>query len=287
MNLSKDLDTSPRELRFDFHGMSFSAQQWGDPEGMPVLALHGWLDNSATFSRLAPLLEGINLVALDMAGHGLSDHRLGVVPYNIWEDVGELFGIANQLGWDQFSLLGHSRGAIMSMLAAGTFPERIIKAALLDGLFPHALTPDQAPQQLAKSIVENQKARQLRVYSSVESMIDARQKGYFKLSRAAAQALTNRGVKSVDGGFTWSSDPHLMAASAVKLSEEQLQAFYGRSEAELLLVLADNESLADHQARVAFAKDLRIELVKGTHHFHLEDEAEILAPLLNDFFDNN
>ncbi|MGH8027673.1 MAG: alpha/beta fold hydrolase, partial [Pseudoxanthomonas sp.] len=35
-----------------------------------VLALHGWLDNAASFLPLAAYLPGVDLVMLDLPGHG-------------------------------------------------------------------------------------------------------------------------------------------------------------------------------------------------------------------------
>ena len=55
-----------------------------------VLCLHGWLDNAASFNRLAPLLldahsvssdeeqeqyQPMEILALDFPGHGLSGHK--------------------------------------------------------------------------------------------------------------------------------------------------------------------------------------------------------------------
>lgn len=133
----------PVELRFEINGMTFAAQEWGDPDGIPVLALHGWLDNSNSFHRLAPLLDGVRLVAIDKAGHGESDHRSGFTPYGIWEDVAEVYSIAQQLGWDKFSLLGHSRGGVISCLVAGTFPEQVESVFLLDSIVPEPLEEEK------------------------------------------------------------------------------------------------------------------------------------------------
>ena len=43
--------------------------RWGRPGNTPILALHGWLDNAASFSRLAPLLLDVDVVAIDLPGH--------------------------------------------------------------------------------------------------------------------------------------------------------------------------------------------------------------------------
>lgn len=65
----------PVELRITTSLGELSALQWGQPDAPPLLALHGWLDNAASFARLAPLLaKHRRAIALDMPGHGHSAH---------------------------------------------------------------------------------------------------------------------------------------------------------------------------------------------------------------------
>jgi len=44
--------------------------RWGRSGDASILALHGWLDNAASFARLAPLLMDADVVAIDLPGHG-------------------------------------------------------------------------------------------------------------------------------------------------------------------------------------------------------------------------
>ena len=58
------------EIQLDTRQGRLAALGWRQA-GLPrVLALHGWLDNAASFAPLAPLLHGLDLVALDLPGHG-------------------------------------------------------------------------------------------------------------------------------------------------------------------------------------------------------------------------
>lgn len=273
----------PAPLNIHAQGMTFAAQAWGDPANPPVLALHGWLDNSASFYRLAPLLSNHYVVALDTAGHGLSDHRRHQEPYNIWQDVGEVFAIADELGWERFALLGHSRGAIISTLCAGTFPERITHLGLLDGFMPQPVPPEKAPEQLAKSIVENRRIKTHSTYKERKHMVRARMIGLWALSSDAASALVERGIKEVEGGYCWRSDPRLSTASALKLTAEQVEAFVNRVQAPARLLLAEEGLLTRFADVLSVPDSWSIERLEGNHHFHMEEQAEEIAGILNRF----
>ncbi len=69
------MSAAVEEVRLSLPHIELAAHLFGPEDGLPVIALHGWLDNANSFVRLAPKLKGLRIVALDMAGHGHSGHR--------------------------------------------------------------------------------------------------------------------------------------------------------------------------------------------------------------------
>ena len=69
-------------------GVTLAGQRWraagsefngSDDQSSRLLCLHGWMDNCRTFYQLAPAIvqaqPNVDLVALDLPGHGLSSHK--------------------------------------------------------------------------------------------------------------------------------------------------------------------------------------------------------------------
>ena len=102
--------------------------------GSPIIALHGWLDNAASF---LPLYEQSSysrpFYALEMPGHGLSDHRPSSTTYHLLENVVDVLAFIDEIAPKQtVSLIGHSLGGIVCSLLAAAAPERFDRLVLLD-----------------------------------------------------------------------------------------------------------------------------------------------------------
>ena len=119
---------SSTEQTFNVLGANFAAKHWHNSRGYPTFALHGWLDNANTFDLLAPSLAELDILALDFAGHGRSDHRPQGIHYHSLFDIQDILAIADQLGWATFRLIGHSMGAAVARAA---LPTPILVAVLL------------------------------------------------------------------------------------------------------------------------------------------------------------
>ncbi len=275
------------EHRFDNHGISLAAVEWGDPEGLPVIALHGWLDNAASFAPLAARLEGVRLIALDLAGHGVSDHRSLDNTYNIWQDVADVYTVVEQLGLSSFALLGHSRGAMIATLTAGTYPERVSQLGLIDSFVPQAIDEADVPTQLALSIADKHQrlCREPRIYATHDEAIASRtSRGETPLSQASAELIAERGLRREGQGYRWRADEKLKVASEVKLTPAIVQAFVERITCPSLLLLSDPLRVERFYGMEQHAPQLVIETIEGTHHFHMEETVVATAQRLNRFY---
>ena len=256
--------------------MKLAAREWGEPAGLPVLALHGWLDNAGSFDKLAPLLTGCHVVALDSAGHGLSDSRSADSSYNIWQDVGDVTDVADALGWARFNLLGHSRGGAIAALVAGTFPERARGLVLIEGGVPLLGHAENAAEDLARALTESRQLRTKtgRVFAERSTAIAERAEGFSKVSLEAAEILARRSLRAVAGGYQWHADQRLKATSEMRLTAEHVRSFLRRIEAPALMFLAAESPIAHRSPFVdllpAFP-NLRIERLPGGHHLHANE----------------
>lgn len=266
---------------------SIRVVQSGKPDGVPVIALHGWLDNAASFEPLAEHLQQLKLYALDLAGHGFSYHRGFPYNYNIWDDLLDIDQVADALGLEQFCLLGHSRGAMIALLYAASSPERILKLGLLDGYINIISDIDDTAKILARYRNKRMRGRKrLTVYNQLDEMIGFRQQGYLAVGERAARVLVERNVLPVDGGYVWRTDQALRWSSAVHLNAAQGAAITRSLACPTHLWLAQDsfersftaEQFAQQNALISYS------IEAGRHHFHMECDVAGVAAKVDAFF---
>lgn len=276
---------APEALEVDLGDGRVAALAWGPSTGRPVLALHGWLDNAASFTELAPrLCEALELrlVALDLPGHGLSQHKRGA--YHFIDSVADTIHAADALGWERFCLVGHSMGAGISTLVAGTVPERIDRSVLIEGIGPMVDVPSEAARRLARSLrVEARKqSKEKRLFESPEVAAE-RLCEATAMNIESARTLVARGLEQREGGWTWRADPRLRIDSRLRLSEAHVHAFLQAIRAPVLLLSATQgwpHDPAVIRERMDAVAELRHVALPGRHHLHLDDPDPVAAAIV-------
>jgi pimeloyl-ACP methyl ester carboxylesterase len=259
--------------------------RWGSADGIPVLAAHGWLDNAASFLPMAPYLADLNLVAIDLPGHGFSQHRPEGARYHLMEYPPAVLEVADALGWNELVLLGHSLGGAISTTVAVAAPARIRAMVLIENLGPVSQAVDDAPGRLRDSIAAYAKFRDKTpvLYPDLEPLIMARAR-LGKMSHKAAQALVSRNLAKVEGGYRWRSDPRLRLPSPVFLTESQVLAYLRAIETPSRVLLANEGLLAKSEAltsRLASLQTASVQWLGGKHHLHMDDPEPVATAILD------
>jgi pimeloyl-ACP methyl ester carboxylesterase len=281
-----------REIALASARGGLTALRWNEGAPVRVLGLHGWLDNAASFAPLAPHLPGIELVALDLPGHGASAHRAPGYDYAFVDWIHDVLDALDALGWERAVLLGNSMGGGIASLVAASVPARVERLALIEALGPIGGRAEDAVTRLRTAVAARRvadaatrggnAARLVRTLPSRDAAIDARLAAS-AMTREAAALIVDRNLRSVDGGVAWRSDPRLKLPGHVRSDEATVQAWLGAIECPVLVLAADPSppyfSPSIRDARVHALRDGRCVEVKGGHHLHMEQAGEVAAVL--------
>lgn len=263
------------------------ALRFGNPNGKQVLALHGWLDNAASFIPMAPFLAEHDIVAIDFMGHGKSEHIPSGYDYGFVDWLHDALDVLDALGWQQAHLLGHSLGgAIATAIAAGA-TERIQSLALIESLGPPPWHGEHAAERLQKAVAGRRKPLSSpRLIPTIDTAVRARLQATEKLE-SSARLLVERNLQAVEGGFQWRSDPRLMWPSHSRADEATVRDWIAAIACPTLVIAANPPpvyfSTILREERFACLKHGEMHIVDGTHHVHM-DKPETVAAIINAFW---
>ncbi len=109
-------------------------------DGPPLLVLHGFPQTRAMWARIAPeLAKTHTVIAPDLRGYGDSGTPEGVENYSFRAIGKDLLALMTHLGFDQFALAGHDRGARVAHRLTLDAPERVTRLCLMDIVPTHTL----------------------------------------------------------------------------------------------------------------------------------------------------
>lgn len=253
------------------------------PQKPLLIALHGWLDNGASFLPLAPYLDDFHLVCVDLPGHGHSDHK--TTPYVFVDWLDDLYQITQAAGWPHFTLLGHSLGALIASAYAGVFPEQIERLILLEGLGPLTQPDEAAPAQIRRAILNRSRTRERSAggFASIDEAVAARCK-VADITPEAARLICERQLEERAGRWQWRSDPRLRDLSPLRMSEGQAQALIRAICCPVLFIRGEQgfaELEAQWQLRQGAFRQIEQVILPGNHHFHMENGAATAVCIVN------
>jgi len=214
-------------------GVKIAGKRWttnnnnngNDDKKLRILALHGWMDNCASFDALSrglmgklgvlsasPSLSessnanaidfGVDFVAIDLPGHGHSSHKSLDGPTSVQaEYCYYVFEMLRLLQWkpEDVTIIGHSMGASIALMYAAAFPLK--RMCMLDSLGPMTKPAETISKNLRTGIKTRAQGKiPGSVYPNFHTAVEARCRtpgllfpGKQYISEATAKALVERG----------------------------------------------------------------------------------------------
>ena len=282
-----------------------------------ILALHGWLDNCRSFHLLAPKLlekmqQPIELVAMDLPGHGWSSHKpLGGPSILLTEGTFYIAEMLHKLRWvndsnhennNKISLIGHSMGGSLATTYAGVFPEHVSNVVSIDIYGPEPASVKKTASQIRSHITQRQAIpRGKPLYPSLERAAERRQKaatmsrgGKQYISQEAAIELVTRSMEPVSDdndnkkGYEFKHDARLMWPSIQYMTQEQILAILEQVDCPVCLLAAEDGYPFDQDRieRVVSTLNNPVhKILSGSHHLHADpDTADAVVDEICDFF---
>jgi pimeloyl-ACP methyl ester carboxylesterase len=107
-------------------------------EGIPIIAIHGTLDNSNSFKPISEYLTENGLyyvISIDLPGHGLSSKGPSGIPYSSKLFLISIKRLVRYLNLKDFILLTHSYGTTLGVMYATLYGEEVKAIISIDWIF--------------------------------------------------------------------------------------------------------------------------------------------------------
>lgn len=238
-------------------GAKIEFRTWGAEESPGLLLLHGGRAHGQWWSHLAPALaKHWRVAALSFSGMGQSDWRDAYSTGQYAREAARVAEAACLFGQGAPTLVAHSFGA-----AAAAH-------ALAEGWPGVGVIIDSAANWHSGAPLRSTSRASHRVFSSEAEALDA-----FVLAPAQScengfllDAVARRGLRQVEGGYTWSFDPRLLTRIELGETRELLRSSRG----PLAFINGENSEIMSREVvaelKEQFPAAAMVEIPESGHH---------------------
>ena len=99
-----------------------------------VLAIHGWFGSARGWGSFPEFIDGSAYTYVFMNLRGYGDRRDTAGEFTVDEVAADALAVADDLGWDRFSMVGHSMGAKFAHRVLLAAPDRVRKLVGLNAV---------------------------------------------------------------------------------------------------------------------------------------------------------
>ena len=287
----------PSQTEFiDIRGLRYCVRHWGKPTAPKVFLLHGWMDSSASFQFIADALQQEwHLIAPDWRGYGQSEylHKAYWFP-DYYADLDAL--LHHYTPNESVRLVGHSMGANIASIYAGTKPQRVKQIAMLDFLGLNRTSPTDAAKQLDKWLDNQSGGHKLRTYEDATALARRLRQSNSRLSAERADFLSQNVSRiRADGLVEMACDPWHKIPSPSLYKIEDVMNFWRSITCPVQMLIADDGFVFErfgtdsdeYKERISCFNELQVVRITDAGHNIQHDQPEQVATALERFLSRN
>ena len=205
----QQVSVMPNSRTFESVAGQIHFLEYGDNRLPPLLLLHGHTDCAWSWHHISTALSESHFVIVpDLRGHGDSDWS---PPYSDQFLAADVLNLMDHCGFEVTSVVAHSLGSHAASFAAGCFPDRVERLALVEGFGPPrkagAVDGEQWRQQTAQFIEIARTVPAQRSFPSIDAVLERFRKLYPNLDAATASLIVENSVRHTESGVEWKWDP--------------------------------------------------------------------------------
>ncbi|MBS4191801.1 2-succinyl-6-hydroxy-2,4-cyclohexadiene-1-carboxylate synthase [Bacillus sp. FJAT-49705] len=118
-------------MNYVINGIRYHVEIWGNPIGQPLLLLHGFTGNGASWRQFETQWKDHSyVISVDIIGHGQTDSPKELQKYDIESAASDLHTLLEVMKIEQTDLLGYSMGGRLALTFALKYPEKVRKLIL-------------------------------------------------------------------------------------------------------------------------------------------------------------
>ncbi len=283
--------SEPWQHYFRSQRLQLSYWTWGSNENPPMILVHGGRDHARMWDQVAErMADRFYVLALDLRGHGDSEWSRGS-HYGLPENMLDLVTLIDLVG-GRATVVAHSFGGAITLLTAGTFPDRFERVVSIEGAGAWA-SPE--PITVAEFRGWAEQSREIRedgsrVYPTIEEARDRMKQANPHLTDEMAMHLARWGTNGIDGGYVWKFDPWIYARSPLhSLRFEEQEALWSEVSAPVLHLNGSeshfDRSAVNGRAVESYFSDARAVTIEGAGHWAHHDQLDATIGAIRSFLE--
>ncbi|UII68940.1 alpha/beta hydrolase [Pseudomonas sp. HN11] len=264
-------------------GLNLHVLRWGNPNGVPLVLLHGLRAYAQTWESLVEALDPVWCVyALDQRGRGLSDWA-PPASYHTQSYVEDLEDFVSHAGLRHFVLLGHSLGGANALEYARQNPGRLL-GLIIEDIGPGSSSQGDGAARIRREM--NQTPLQFDNWEAARAFWQMSRPG---LSEQGLASRLAHSMKASAGAITWRHDQQGIAEARLSIEPTDLwpavraldcPTLFIRGARSDFLPATTLQAMRDSNAQVRTA-----EVADASHYVH-DDQSETFNRLVIAFLDS-